>query len=85
MTGETVAAPTYQAIPEGQGWLILNLATDEPAQFNGRPLVDLPFEAAEQVTELLNNIEVLLATILAAETEPSPIVPSEPSSTEADV
>jgi hypothetical protein len=55
--------PTYEAIPEGEGWLIVNLSTGEHAQFNGRPLVNLPFDLAEDIVGLLNKIEAVLVSV----------------------
>ena len=60
-------APSYEAIPEGKGWLIVNLATGKATEFNSRTLTDLPFEVAEDVTQHLNKIEALLAGVLSSE------------------
>ncbi len=62
-------APNYEAIPEGKGWLIVNLATGKATELNGRALTDLPFEVADEVTQHLNKIEALLAGVPSSEVD----------------
>jgi hypothetical protein len=56
-----MADPTYECIPEGKGWIVMNARTSKPAELDGKPLTDLSFDDADEATKILNALAALLA------------------------
>jgi hypothetical protein len=56
-----MAEPTYECIPEGKGWIVVNVRTSKPAEIDGTPLTELNFDDADEVAKLLNAVAALLA------------------------
>jgi hypothetical protein len=55
-----MAERTYECIPEGKGWIVINLVTSKPAVLDGAELVDLRFDEADEIAKLLNSVNAVL-------------------------
>ena len=55
-----MAEPFYGSIPEGAGWIVMNLKTDKPAELDGKPLTKLTFDDADEIARLLNAVSDLV-------------------------
>jgi hypothetical protein len=58
-------AARYDIMPDGNGWTVYDTITDLPAEVNGYIQVGLSTDAADDLADLLNRLDIQQSAVVS--------------------